>query len=194
MKKALLIVVLFLITLSCNMSDYSEELSGDYTFIHEGQDYNFIIGRNEIYANVVDYKFDDNYIVVCQVPNRSMYLSNFASTLSGKYSTYYSYLKDSTTEKYYRSRNEILRDTVIPRIFKNRKISFQNTSEDIQKQEEIADSIIQNDSFHVKVFSLKKVYWIIKVKSNNLIGPLSYAEYKQKKQEFNLSNDLLIQE
>lgn len=192
MKNRFIILLFLIITISCNMSDSSEELPGDYTYVHEGADYNFIFGKNEIYANVIDYKFDDNYILACQIPNRRMYLSAFAGDLSGKYTTYYSYLKDSTSEKYYRSRNEILADTVIPKIFKNRKVSFENTSEDIQKGEEIADSIMRNNPFHKKVFSLKKVYWIIKVKKNILIGPLSENEYKIKIKELNISAEIQL--
>lgn len=192
MKNTFLILLIFFITLSCNMSDSLEELSGDYTYVHEGKDYNFIIGKNNIYANVIDYNFDDNYILVCQIPNRSMYLSYFASELSGKYSTYYSYLKDSTSEKFYRSRNEILADSIIPKIFKSKNISFENSFEDIKKGKEIADSIMKNNPFHIKVFSLKKVYWIIKIKNNFLIGPLSENEYKIKRKELNLSSKLML--
>ena len=192
MKNRFLILLFLVLTISCNMSDSSEVLSEDYTYVHEGADYNFIFGKNEIYANVIDYKFDENYILACQIPNRRMYLSAFESHLSGIYTSYYGYLKDSTSEKFNRSRNEILADTLIPKIFKNKKVSFKNSLEDIQKGEEIADSIMKNNPFHKKVFSLKKVYWIIIVKKNILIGPLSENEYKIKRKELKISDEIQL--
>ena len=193
MKNLLGILFVTFLIFSCNMSDSSEELSGEYTFVHEGENYNFIFGRNNIYADVIEYKFNDDYIVACQVPNRKMYLDYFSSELMGNYSTYFDYLKDSISEKFYRSRKEILADSVIPRIFKNRKISFENTSDDIIKSKEIADSIMENNPFHKKIFSLKKVYWIIKIKNNILIGPLSENEYKLKIKKLNLINELKLE-
>jgi hypothetical protein len=192
MKIKITILFLLIISVSCKISDFSEKLSDDYTYIHESEDNNYIIGKNKIYANVIDYKFNDDFIIACQIPNRNFYLSHFASELSANYSTYYNYLKDSTSEKFYRSRNDILTDSIIPKIFKSRKISFENTSEDIKKGEKIADSLMKNDPFHKKIFSLKKAYWIIKIKNNILIGPLSETEYKLKRKELNLNNKLTL--
>lgn len=177
---------------SCNMSDSIEELPGDYVFVHEGEKHNFIVGKHTIYADVVDYTYNDNYILACQIPNKEMYLSQLQSDLCSDYFCYNSYLKDSISEKYAKSRNEILADSTIAKIFKNKKVSFENTSEDIKKGEEITDSIINNDPFHKKVFSLKKVFWIIKVKSNLLFGPLSKDEYEFKRKELKLSQELKL--
>ena len=192
MKKSILILLIIISAFSCNMSDSVEELSGDYTFVHEGEKHNFIFGKHNIYADVIDYTYDDNYILAYQIPNKKMYLSHLQSDLSSDYYCYYNYLKDSISEKYVKSRNEILADSTIAKIFKNKKVSFKNTSEDIKKGEEITDSIINNDPFHKKVFSLKKVFWIIKVKSNLLLGPLSKDEYEFKRKELKLSQELKL--
>jgi hypothetical protein len=192
MKKNIPILFLIVSAFSCNMSDSVEELTGEYTFVHEGETHNFIVGKHTIYADVIDYSYDDNYILACQIPNKEMYLSQLQSSLWSDYFCYNSYLKDSTSEKFNKSRNEILKDSVISKVFKNRKVSFQNTSEDIKKGEEIADSIIKNNPFHKKVFSLKKVYWIIEIKNNLLIGPLSKDEYDLKRKELKLSEEFKL--
>lgn len=192
MKNTLLILSLSIFTFSCNMSDYSEELPGNYTFVHDGKENNSIHGKHNIYSNVIEYAYNDEYITACQMPNRELYLSHFESLLSVNYSCYNDYMKDSTSEKFYKSRNEILADSTIYKIYKNRKVSFENTSEDKQKGNEIADSIIKNNPMHKKVLSLKKVYWIIEIKNDVLFGPLSESEYKLKRKELNLSDELKL--
>ena len=190
MRNITIIIAVFLL-ISCNMSDYSEDLVGGYTFSHEGKDYNTIFGGNHtIYPNVLEYAFNDDFILVCQKPNKSLYLSWLASDLSCDYGCYNSYLKDSVSEKYSKSRYEILADSTIHKIFKHRNISFENTSEDIKKGEEIADSIIQNNPMHKKIFSLDKVFWIIKIKGDLLFGPFSKNEFKEKRKILKIDDDL----
>lgn len=174
------------------MSDSSEELSGGYTFVNEAKDCKFIIGKNNIYPNIIEYDFNNDYILACQVVNKKLYLSFLNFDLSGDYTTYSSYIKDSLSQKYYRSRNEILSDSTIYKVFKNRNVTFDNSLEDIKKGEEIADSVIKNNPMHKKILSLKKVYWIIKIKGNVLIGPLSDNEFKTKRKELNISEELKL--
>lgn len=192
MKKALLFFVM-IVVLSCNMSDYSEELSEGYTFVHESKDYNSIIGKQMIYPNVIEYKFNENFILVCQEPKFILYRDLLGGNLWGNYFCYNSYMKDSLTEKYLKSRNEILADSVIYKIFKNRKITFKNSLEDIKKSEKIADSIIKNNPLHKKVFSLKKVYWIIKIKGNTLFGPFNKQEYLSKRKNIAVEVNLKLE-
>lgn len=194
MKKIKIILITTIVSFfsSCNMSDSIEELPGDYTFVHEGEDYNFISGKKNILPNVIDYEYDESFILACQEPNRIMYKSLFGSNLSFDYTIFNKYLKDSTTVKYYKSRKEILGDSTIAKIFKNKNVSFENTSEDIKKGEEIADSIIKNNPIHKKIFSLKKVYWIIQIKDNILFGPYSKQEYLIKRKIIKVDERLAL--
>lgn len=177
---------------SCNMSDYSEQLAGGYKFVSNGKDYNLISGKNQIYPNVIGYSFNDDYIIVCQEPNKTLYKTLFASTLANNYNVYCSYIKDSVSEKYHKSRSEILADSIIAKIFKSKNVSFENTGEDILKGEKIADSIIKNNTIQKKIFSLKKVYWIVGVKDNILFGPYSKDEFELRKNEKNIDLELNI--
>jgi len=172
------------------MSDSSEKLSGDYTFVHKGKDYNYLIGTHTIYPNVIDYTSDENYILACQKPNKELYRSMLQGDLWVDYVIYNSYMKDSTTEKYYKTRTEILKDSTIFKIFKHRKVSFENSIEDIRKGEEIADSIIENNPIHRKVFSNERTYWIISIKNDSLIGPLTKSEYLVGRKTLELPKDL----
>lgn len=193
-KKIVLITLSLFFIASCNMSDTFEELPGDYTFVHEGVNYNFIGGKNEIYPDVIEYSFNKDFILACQKPNKFFYKILYASDLSNRYTLYYSYLNDSISGKYYKSRKEILADSTIAKIFKNKKVSFENNSKDIKKGEIIADSIIKNNPIHKKIFFLKKVYWIIQIKGDILFGPYSKKEYLFKRKNIGIDKDLQLKE
>ena len=188
----IIIALSCILLFSCNMSDSSEELNGGYTFVHEGENYNFIYGKHFIYPNVIEYKYNKDYIVASQKPNKDLYKSLLQSNLSGNYSAYNSYLKDSLTEKYFKSRREILKDSSISKIYKNRKISFENTEEDIRKGNEIVDSILKNDPIHKKVFSQSKTFWVILIKNDSLIGPLTSEEYQQVVKKIRIPKELFV--
>ncbi len=192
MKKIILISIFAIITNSCNMSDYSEKLSGGYTFESESKEDKSIIGKHTIYPSVIEYDFDDDYILACQIVDKSLYLNFLQVDLYSDYWRYNAYFKDSVTEKYNKSRKEIIADSTIYKIFKNRNVTFENSLEDIKKGEEIADSVIKNNPKHKKIFSLKKVYWIIKVKGDVLIGPLSVDEFIATRKQLNISKELKL--
>lgn len=172
------------------MSDSTKNLVGGYTFVHEGEDYNLLIGRNQIYPNVVEYVYNNSYILVCQKLNKELYKKLYKADLSSDYRIYNAYLKDSISEKYMKPRDEILADSIISKIFKNKKISFENTIEDIKKSEEIADSIIKNNPTQKKIHSLDKIYWIIKIHNDVMFGPFSKQEYLLKKKSLNIDKNL----
>ena len=81
MLKQLRIIAILTLISSCNMSDYSEELSGGYHYSSMGRDLKYISGKNNIHPNVKEYVFDDEYILVCQEPYKFSYKSIFASDL-----------------------------------------------------------------------------------------------------------------
>lgn len=177
MLKQLKITIILVICNSCNMSDYGEELSGSYHYSHMGKDFNYIYGKNNIYPNVQEFSFNDNYIIVYQKPEKFTYRNLFASDLYSRYTTYYRYLRDSVSEKYYYDRKDILTYSTIAKQFEKKNVSFENSASDIQISHEIADSIMKNNPIQKKIFSLKKVYWIIQIKGDVLYGPLSLEEF-----------------
>ena len=74
-------------------------------------------------------------------------------------------------------------------MFKKKKVSFENTSEDIKISNEIADSIMKNNPIQRKIFSLKEVYWIIQIKGDVLYGPLTLKEFDALKKEKKIDLD-----
>ncbi len=68
------VIIFTLLLQGCNFSDSSENLGNDYYCRHEGGDLNDIYNKHpnpngrEIPANVVDYDFDNNFIIAKQKP------------------------------------------------------------------------------------------------------------------------------
>jgi hypothetical protein len=63
-------------------------------------------------------------------------------------------------------------------------------NENIVKSEQDADSILKNDEYYKSIFKNKINYWIISLKVNKLYGPLTKAEYLQKRKELKVPNEL----
>jgi hypothetical protein len=61
-------LLILIATTGCNMSDSSENLSNGYQFAHESETYNMIVGTHVIPCNVVNYRYDDHFIVAVQDP------------------------------------------------------------------------------------------------------------------------------
>lgn len=127
-------------------SDSQQELSGDYSYIDEGVTDKFIISEvsasKAIYGKVIDYNFNDQFIIAIQRADFHAYKSKIAFEL----------------------RNDI------------RKYP-DNSVEDVRVTEVLADSILTHDPYYKRVFSRDTNYWIIMVKSDSLVGPLSFDEY-----------------
>lgn len=127
-------------------SDSQQELSGDYSYFDEGVADKFIISEvsasKAIYGKVIDYKFNDQFIVAIQRPDFNAHKSKIAFEL----------------------RNDI-------------RNYPDNSVEDIQVTEVRADSILTHNPYYKKVFSRDTNYWIIMVKSDSLVGPLSFEDY-----------------
>ena len=72
MKKLTLYSFYILLFYGC--SDYSKDLGGGYTYMHEGGGYNVIYHQypakgGEIPPTVVEYKYDKNHITAKQIPD-----------------------------------------------------------------------------------------------------------------------------
>ena len=68
------------------------------------------------------------------------------------------------------------------------------TTEDIQKVLIAADSIAKTDTYYQKIFAHKINYWIIAHKQKQVVyGPLTEAEYLQKRKELNVPGKLKLE-
>lgn len=68
----------------------------------------------------------------------------------------------------------------------------ENSDEDMNLTDKIADSILHNDPYYKKVFSSKENYWIISHKNECIYGPLTRSEYKEKRAELKVPNSLQL--
>jgi hypothetical protein len=62
--------------------------------------------------------------------------------------------------------------------------------EDFRILEKAADSILAHDPYYLKIFSAEVNFWIIVSKSHELIGPLTKDEYRAKRKELKIPDDL----
>ncbi len=76
----------------------------------------------------------------------------------------------------------------------NRGAYPENSKEDIRESERIADSILRNDPYYLKIFSHNKNYWIVLCKENQTFGPLTKEEYKLKRKELSVPGSLQLSE
>ena len=86
----LLLFALFIFA-SCNLSDERRNLSGDWEFVDEGrQDRAIDSYKHHIPCNVIEYGYDDNFIIAAQKPTSDCFLGPDSFTYKyGMDSTYY---------------------------------------------------------------------------------------------------------
>ncbi len=153
-----------IICASCGggISNYIEELSGDFIYVNYGGAFNIIQSPNSsypsIYGEVIDHSYDDNFIIVAQHPSKKGYQSKISSRL----------------------RNE------------DHKRYPNNSEEERLKTDRIADSIITNDPYYQKIFARKLNYWIMSHKNKKMYGPLSEIEYLKKRKELRVPEELQV--
>lgn len=69
-----------------------------------------------------------------------------------------------------------------------------NSNEDRITSERVADSILKNDGYYLKLFSKKNNFWIIITQNDSLIGPLTKEEYLHKREELGVPKELQLKE
>ncbi len=90
MRKLLLISIIVVLS-SCNFSDETRSLSGDWTFVDEGH-LNRVIdgGKNHIPCDVIKYGYNNDFIIAAQKPTEDCFLGKDTSVYkAGKNKTYY---------------------------------------------------------------------------------------------------------
>lgn len=184
--KYCLFSILFL-CLSCN--DKNSKISKNYNFFIDSG-YGEITGENvisqraNIYPNVIDFKFDEKFVIVKQVPNKEKYRISLGRDLYNIYLLYSYALVDGSLDHFKNS------DSIIYSNFKSKGATINNEIEDIGIGQQIADSIINNDSFYKKIFSKDTNYWIIHIPNDSLIGPLNKLEFESTSKKLRISTDL----
>ena len=156
-----------------------------------GNDYSMrdktIVPRNlftgtEIYSKVVEYKFNEKFIIAKQKPKVSSYKKLLKENLITRLRIYDSFLKERNDKDYKEiTTPQIIRaiksDSLIYYQFKERGLK-ENYYDKSLKTESVVDSILQNDLFYKKIFRSKVNYWIINKLENTRFGPFTKIEFE----------------
>ena len=192
MKKTILAIFpIFLISLiSCH--DDSNNLGKDYYYMtkDDALDYGLVSWdfiyksdktRSRYYSiidktpsDIIDYSFDDNYIIAKQKYNREVLLNELGMELSS-WGGYYNIYK---------------REGVIN--FNDVPVSLKEISKqiDLGRSTNLADSIISHSSYYKELLTPNKInYYIIDKDEDSTWGPFDKLEFEKVKKEKGINLD-----
>ena len=192
MKKTILAIFpIFLISLiSCH--DDSNNLGKDYYYMtkDDALDYGLVSWdfiyksdktRSRYYSiidktpsDIIDYNFDDNYIIAKQKYNREVLLNELRMELSS-WGGYYNIYK---------------REGVIN--FKDVQVSLKEISKqmELRGSTNLADSIISHSSYYKELLTPNKInYYIIDKDEDSILGPFDKLEFEKIKKEKGINLD-----
>ena len=192
MKKTILAIFpIFLISLiSCH--DDSNNLGKDYYYMTKDDaldsglvSWDFIYKsdktRRRYYSiidktpsDIIDYSFDDNYIIAKQKYNREVLLNELRMELSS-WGGYYNIYK---------------REGVIN--FNDVPVSLKEISKqiDLGRSTNLADSIISHSSYYKELLTPNKInYYIIDKDEDSILGPFDKLEFEKIKKEKGINLD-----
>ncbi len=150
---------------SCNMSDSSIVIFDGYEFISESKKNRYIIGgrNNIIPPNVVDYEFDELFLVAKQIADVDYYIVEKANEIFDRGESNAS-VKDSIYRTESIGRHEKFKQAII-----------------IAKEH-----LGKTDSLYIKSIQNKYLYWVVERKTDRLIGPLTDSEFQSLRKHINI--------
>ena len=125
-------------------------------------------------SDIIDYSFDDNYIIAKQKYNREVLLNELGMELSS-WGGYYNIYK---------------REGVIN--FKDVQVSLKEISKqiDLGRSTNLADSIISHSSYYKELLTPNKInYYIIDKDKDSTWGPFDKLEFEKIKKEKGINLD-----
>lgn len=177
-----------------------KKLASHYTYRSSGLDKRFIdpqnaLGKNIIYADVVDYVSSDSFILARQRPSDKYLKNHLGFYLYFRFLIYADYLRnpanvDSDDTRV--NKQFVQTDSINYRLFKTRGATEQNTATDKNIELAIADSLINNDSYYKKIASGEDNYWIIRISTDTLLGPFSRDAYLQERNLLHIPAELTL--
>lgn len=192
MKKTILAIFPIFLTSLISCHDDSNNLGKDYYYMtkDDALDYGLVSwdfiyksdkrrsGTFSIIAttpsDVIDYSFDDNYIIAKQKHNREVLLNELKMELSS-WGGYYNIYK---------------REGVIN--FKDVQVSLKEISKQIELRgsTNLADSIISHSSYYKELLTPNKInYYIIDKDEDSILGPFDKLEFEKIKKEKGINLD-----
>lgn len=196
--KILTVAILLVLSGCGNTNDYSEDLGSSYRFVHSGGGLRYIISsslyeNSDIYPTVIDYEFDQNYVLIAQEPEKESYKAILSSYIGSKYSIYMNTKADSmflVRENCKNLEALILKDSLTYQDLKRRGLTKENSVSDLDIRDDYIDSLFLHDEYYKKVFSRKVNYWILDKKNDKLFGPFSWEEFENKRQRLKIKMQL----
>lgn len=188
MRKMILTGLWIILFNSClSLNDSWVDLGSNYTYHADGKWKSIYPSQTyydtQIYSEIVDYSFNDRFIIAKQVPDYEHHRLFMESNYSVRYAIYSNFLKDSTSEKFIKEttpfiRNSIKADSSLYKLLKLKLVTNQNSLDDQEKIKVVLDSIFHTDPFYLKIFASKENYWIIDKQNNLRFGPLTKLDFE----------------
>lgn len=192
MKKTILAIFPIFLTSLISCHDDSNNLGKDYYYMtkDDALDYGLVSwdfiyksdkrrsGTFSIIAttpsDVIDYSFDDNYIIAKQKHNREVLLNELKMELSS-WGGYYNIYK----------REDVINFNDVP-------VSLKEISKQIELRgsTNLADSIISHSSYYKELLTPNKInYYIIDKDEDSILGPFDKLEFEKIKKEKGINLD-----
>ncbi|MEQ8546342.1 MAG: DUF3997 domain-containing protein [Cyclobacteriaceae bacterium] len=183
-----------LLTSCMTLNDSWEDLGDNYTFHRDGRWTkiygNGVYSNTDIYSSILEYNFNDNYIIAKQQPDKEHHQIFIRSNYQSRFSIYEYYLSDSSAMKAESTPSTIQAmksDVKLYELLKSKGVTKNNTTKDWEKIDIVLDSIFQTDPQYVKLFESAVNYWIIDKKVNKRYGPLTIEEFNGLNEQLNVS-------
>jgi hypothetical protein len=199
MKKILHFILIAVSWLYFSCSGYgSKELVGGYYYSKKDARIESHNGysQNEIYPWILDYDFNEDYIIAKQKPDRSNYKTYIGFNLYMRYKAYAAYLRNPNIINIEDGINlrkaNIDKDSLNYKLFLSYNASESNTARDIEIYTKIGDSLCNNIPKLKRIFLNDINYWILDIRHDSLIGPLGGQEYFEERTRLNVPSKLRL--
>ena len=125
-------------------------------------------------SDIIDYSFDDNYIIAKQKYNREVLLNELEMELSSWGGDYNMYKREGVIN------------------FNDVPVSLKEISKQIElrRRTNLADSIISHSSYYKELLTPNKInYYIIDKDEDSILGPFDKLEFEKVKKEKGINLD-----
>lgn len=188
-------VTILVISSCANLGDSSTELGNGYRYRVDGSN-RWIssdhVMKERVYSNVLNYAFNEHFILVLQEPSFQGYLELLSEDLLYRYSFV---IDNRDKSKYDEDEKRFLKSHLWTDSCINRNVLrkiLPNKQSTILDLSAIADSILKNDPIYRKAFLSKENYWIIKKDTYTVLGPFSKTEYIKTKNDLRIDKELKL--
>ena len=195
-KKLWNLILATILLTSCfeGTSDKTGKLSGGYYYRKDGSMSYILpnhIFKEGVYPNVNGLAFNESFILVSQIPSEEHIKLFLAQDIRSRFSSLIN-LPDSSklgAGEYDFFKKALIADSSFYRML-SKKLTPNNTLEDIIRSEEIAQNIIDTSFYYQAIINGDVNYWIISHVDDKKYGPLNKSELFEKAKELNVPEKL----